>query len=261
MRYLRKILHMILLLPLLPLLGVTTGVFPVHQNVFKVGTAGLSSEEEDMVEIKDLENFAPSLKSKTDSWNPMDLEGWARTIVTGKEFSISFKGKRNYGDPGNDYIAQMFLATGQDAQTKFKWTLPNGDTLAFNCTIDLKSPAGGDSTKIDALDFDLISDGLPVYTPAASSLGALTFVCVAGTSQGETKVTSISPSLTGGNHYMIKFNGSMPALDADLTAAGWEAYTLSADITCPIGTTVALTECNSGNLAKYGGSSIAVVHI
>ena len=36
-------------------------VYPVHNNVFKFGTAGLESTTEQMVMPADLENFAPSI--------------------------------------------------------------------------------------------------------------------------------------------------------------------------------------------------------
>ena len=144
----------------------TTGVFPVHNNVFKIGKAGRSSAAADMVVIKDMETFEPSIASKTEEWTPMDTAGWPRRAVTGKGLSFKFKGKRNYGDPGNDYIAGTLLDTGQDVESKLEWTLPNGDKLEMNCVIDLKQSSGGDSTKVDTLDFELLSDGLPVYTDA-----------------------------------------------------------------------------------------------
>ena len=36
-------------------------VYPVHNNAFKFGTAGLESTDEQMVMPADLENFAPSI--------------------------------------------------------------------------------------------------------------------------------------------------------------------------------------------------------
>ena len=142
------------------------GVFPVHNNKFKINTKGRTGTSTDMVTIKDLETFEPSIDSTTEEWTPMDLAGWVRRAVTGKGLTLSFKGKRNYGDPGNDYIAGLLLGTGQAVESEFEWELPSGAKLTYDCVIDLKTPAGGDSTNIDALEFDLLSDGLPVFTPA-----------------------------------------------------------------------------------------------
>lgn len=141
-----------------------SGVFPVHNNIFKINTAGRTMPGT-QVTIKDLETFGISIDSTTEEWTPMDLEGWIRRAVTGKGLTISFTGKRNYGDPGNDYVAGTMLETGQGVESVFEWTLPDGAKLSVNCVINLTAPAGGDSTNIDALEFDILSDGLPVFTP------------------------------------------------------------------------------------------------
>lgn len=36
----------------------------------------------------------------------------------------------------------------------------------MDCVINLTAPAGGDSTNIDALEFELLSDGKPTFTAA-----------------------------------------------------------------------------------------------
>ncbi|CQR51482.1 phage tail tube protein [Paenibacillus riograndensis] len=149
-----------------------TGVFPVHNNVFKIGIKGRSSAAADMVTIKDLENFAPAIDGNTEEWSPMDQGGWTRRAVTGKGLTISFSGKRNYGDPGNDYVAGLMIGTGQEVETKFEWTMPSGAKLTMDCVINLTTPAGGDSTNIDGLEFELLSDGKPTFSPAPAGGGA-----------------------------------------------------------------------------------------
>ncbi len=234
-----------------------TGVFPVHNNIFKVGIAGRASTAGQMKTVKDLETFSPSIDANTEEWTPMDLSGWMRRAVTGKGLTFSFSGKRNYGDEGNDYIAGLLLGTGQAVETIFEWTLPNGDVFEMDCIINLTTPAGGDSTNIDTLEFELMSDGLPVYTPAASALAELTFLCEAGAVSG-TRITSVVPTLTGGNAYFYKINGELPALDAVLAGDGWAAYTLGDDIVTTVGNDITLVEATAG-VAKKGGVSPAVV--
>lgn len=141
-----------------------SGVYPVHNNVFTVATDGRGGAVK--VPVKDVTTFTISIDGNTEEWTPMDLQGWMRRAVTGKGLTISCQGKRQYGDPGNDYIAGLMLATGQGVETDFEWTLPDGATLAFECVINITTPAGGDSTNIDNLEFDILSDGLPIYTPA-----------------------------------------------------------------------------------------------
>lgn len=145
-------------------LFAAAGVFPVHNNKFKVATDGRAGAT--MVTIKDLETFSPSIDANTEEWTPMDQEGWVRRAVTGKGLTFSFSGKRNYGDPGNDFVAGLLLATGQGVESKFEWEMPSGAKLEMDCIINLTTPGGGDSTNIDGLEFEILSDGLPVFEPA-----------------------------------------------------------------------------------------------
>lgn len=142
------------------------GVFPVHDNIFKVNTAGRSGTDSTLVTIADMTTFGVSIEGKNEEWFPLDQEGWARNANTGKKMLISLSGKRNYGDAGNDYIAGMMLKTGKDCETAFEWTLPNGAKLAGNCVINLTTPAGGDSVALDTLEFEILFDGKPTFTAA-----------------------------------------------------------------------------------------------
>lgn len=144
-----------------------TGVFPVHNNKFKINIAGRDGALPDsMATIKDLTTFSPSIDGSTEEWFPLDQEGWVRRAVTGKALRFSFSGKRCYGDPGNDYVAGLILGTGQAVESQFEWELPSGANLTMDCVINLTTPAGGDSTNIDNLEFEVLSDGKPVFTPA-----------------------------------------------------------------------------------------------
>jgi hypothetical protein len=86
--------------------------------------------------------------------------------MTGKKLSISLSGKRNEGDSGNDYVAGLAWKDGLDCSTKAEWTFPSGAKLSFNCVVNVTTPGGGDSTNVDGLEFELICDGKPTFTPA-----------------------------------------------------------------------------------------------
>ena len=144
-----------------------TGVFPVHNNIFKVSTAGRSGAPTALVPIADMTTFTVAIEGTNEEWHPLDQEGWARCANTGKKMTISLAGKRNYGDAGNDYIASMMTKTGKDCETAFEWVLPDGSKLAGNCVINLTTPGGGDSTALDALEFEILLDGKPTFTAAA----------------------------------------------------------------------------------------------
>lgn len=139
-------------------------VYPVHNNKFFISTTGRTGEADTI--IRGLENFAPSINANTETWTPMDEGGWERNQVTGKGLSLSFSGKRQYGDTGNDYIAGLMLGTGVSVQSKFKWEMPSGATLSGDCVINVTTPAGGDSTNIDSLEFEILSDGKPTFVAA-----------------------------------------------------------------------------------------------
>lgn len=141
-------------------------VYPVHNNKFFICTSGRSGEADTI--IRGLENFAPSINANTETWTPMDEGGWERNQVTGKGLSLSFSGKRQYGDAGNDYVASLMIGTGVTVQSKFKWEMPSGATLEGDCVINVTTPAGGDSTNIDSLEFEILSDGKPTFTAAVA---------------------------------------------------------------------------------------------
>ena len=143
------------------------GVYPVYKNVFKIGTKGLASAlPADMVAIADIETFSPSIDGTVEEWTPMNTEGWVRALMTGKKLTVSLSGKRNEGDAGNDYVAGLAWKDGLDCSTKAEWTFPSGAKLSFNCVVNVTTPGGGDSTNVDGLEFELICDGKPTFTPA-----------------------------------------------------------------------------------------------
>lgn len=140
------------------------GVVPTFDLSFKIGKSGRTSEAADMIEIKDLEGLTPSIDGGIEEWNPMNTHGWVRRLLTSKSFSISFTGKRNYGDPGNDYVAGLAFKNGQNVNTVFEIVFPNEDKLKFDCVVNVTTPFGGDSTAPNSLEFEVLSDGEPVYT-------------------------------------------------------------------------------------------------
>ena len=114
-----------------------------------------------------MENFGIKIDGKVEDWTPMTTSGWARSLMTGKSFSISLKGKRNVGDPGNDYVATTAWKDGLDCSTKGEIEFPDGSKIEFDCVIDVKNVGGDDSTKVAPLEFELKGDGKPTYTPSS----------------------------------------------------------------------------------------------
>lgn len=124
-----------------------------------------------MLTIADMEGLTPAIDGSVEEWSPMDQHGWVRRLLTGKSFSISMSGKRNYDDAGNNYVASLSFKSGTNVNTVFEIGFPNKDSLKFNCIVNVKTPFGGESTTPNSLEYDIQSDGEPiytVYTPTAS---------------------------------------------------------------------------------------------
>jgi len=143
-------------------------VYPVNNNKFKVGLAG---KKDTMTAIANLTNFAPSIEGGVEEWNAMEHEGWGDAMMTSKKLSFSFQGKRTYGDPGNDYIAGLAWKSGNDVVAPFEWEMPSGTIVSFDAIINVTTPAGGDSTAVDALEFEVKCKGKPTFTEKGTGSG------------------------------------------------------------------------------------------
>lgn len=145
--------------------GITSGVYPVYENQFKINTKGRDGGETNLVTIADMESFSVSFDDNVEEWTPMTSEGWVRRLKTGKGITISLNGKRNIGDPGNDFVAGLAFKSGQACNSQLEWNFPNGDKVLMDCVINVTS-AGGDSTNVEPLEFECLSDGKPTFTAA-----------------------------------------------------------------------------------------------
>ena len=146
-----------------------TGVYPVNNITFKIGTKGLASEDADMLSIADMESFEVTIDDQIEEWNPMEGGGAGKSMQTGAKYSVSLSGKRSVGDAGNDYVAGLAWKRGADRRTKFEFTLPDGTNVAFNeAMVSFSSVGGGDSTAIGALEFEVACCGFPTVTTTST---------------------------------------------------------------------------------------------
>ena len=142
-----------------------TGVFPCYENQFQVGEAG---SETVSTTIANCEEFTVSFDNGVEEWNPFDQKGWKARLMTSKSVTISVKGKRTLGDAGNDMIAGLAYKNGREAELDFQWTFPDNSTVLFkNAVVSVTANGSGASTNVGPLEFEVMSNGKPVYTPAA----------------------------------------------------------------------------------------------
>ena len=145
---------------------VTSGVYPCYENQFKVDVSNTSTAS--FKTIADMETFSVSFDNGVEEWTPFEQEGWVRRLLTGKGITITVNGKRNIGDDGNDFIADMFMKNGRDAEADIQWTFPDGGILLItDAVINVTNIGAGDSTAVGPLEFEIMSNGKPTYTPAA----------------------------------------------------------------------------------------------
>lgn len=140
-----------------------TGVFPCYEGLFKVKV------DSTYVTIADMETFSISFDNGVEEWTPYGSQGWVRRLMTAKSVTISVAGKRNIGDPGNDFVAGLATKNGRDAEADVQLTLKDGTTIEFSdAVINVTALEFGDSTNVAPLEFDIMSNGKPTVTPPSS---------------------------------------------------------------------------------------------
>lgn len=142
-----------------------TGVYPCYENQFQINTAA-SGSTSSMASIADCETFSVAFDNGVEEWTPFDTEGWARRLMTAKSVTISVTAKRNVGDSGNDTVAGLAFKNGRDAEKDVTWTFPDGSKVEFkSAVINVTNVGSGDSTAVAPLEFEIMSNGKPAYTP------------------------------------------------------------------------------------------------
>lgn len=142
-----------------------TGVFPCYENQFAIGAAGETTPTDS---IADMEEYSVAFDNGVEEWHAFGEEGWIKRLMTAKSVKISVKGKRNVGDTGNDTVAGVAFENGRKAEKNFLWTFPDGATVLFkNAVISVGALNAAAATNVGPLEFEVQSNGKPVYTPAA----------------------------------------------------------------------------------------------
>ncbi len=142
-----------------------TGVFPCYENQFKIAAADSTAVD---TTIANCEEFSVSFDNGVEEWSAFEQKGWKSRLMTAKSVAISVKAKRTIGDPGNDLVAGFAYKNGRDCEANFKWLFPDGSTVSFlNAVISVTANGSGTSTSVAPLEFEVMSNGKPTYTPAA----------------------------------------------------------------------------------------------
>lgn len=140
-----------------------SGVYPCYENQFKVG-----DEASPVNPVADMEEYTLTIDNGVEEWHSFGEGGWIKRLMTAKSVKLAVKGKRNVGDPGNDYIAAKAFKNGKDAEGNVLWTFPDGSTLLLpNSIISVTALGTAAATNVGPLEWEAQSNGAPTYTPAA----------------------------------------------------------------------------------------------
>ena len=146
-------------------MATTSGVYPCYENQFQVNTSDTTTAV--WSDIADCESFDVAFDNGIEEWTPFESEGWLRRLQTAKSITISVSAKRNIGDTGNDFVADLAWKNGRDVEGDFQWTFPDGGKVVFTgAVISVTNVGAGASTDVAPLEFEVQSNGKPTYTPA-----------------------------------------------------------------------------------------------
>lgn len=146
-------------------MSTTSGVYPCYENQFKIDVSNNTTPS--WKTIADCETFSVAFDNGVEEWHPFEQEGWVRRLLTAKGVTISVTAKRNVGDDGNDFVAGLAWQNGRDSEAGFQWTFPDGGVVVFSdAVINVTNIGAADSTNVAPLEFEVLSNGKPTYTPA-----------------------------------------------------------------------------------------------
>lgn len=142
-------------------MATTTGVYPCYKNQFQIKVG------DSYADIADCESFSVSFDNGVEEWTPFNTEGWTRRLQTAKSITVSVTAKRNVGDSGNDQVASLAFKNGRETEADVQWTFPDGSKVTMEgAVINVTAISAGDSTAVAPLEFDVMSNGKPNFTPA-----------------------------------------------------------------------------------------------
>lgn len=154
--------------------------------------------------------------------------------------------------PSNDAYAKGLLYEDIDVTDGAAF----GSIVTKGVVYEDKLPAAIESAAEAVLTgIKVIVSAPPVYRPAifAKGLDALTVASVAGTNQGDTKVTATGHTLASGEAYVYKTHATVaPTVElGDDLSSGWTSWNGTDDITATTGhkITVAVKDKNSKAVA------------
>lgn len=82
-----------------------------------------------------IKSCKPEVDETTEDDEYFHALGEKMTTVQSTKISIVMEGSRYYGNACQDFIQSLALKTGQDRETNYRWTMPDGTVLTGTCTL------------------------------------------------------------------------------------------------------------------------------
>ena len=138
---------------------------PVNKIVVRIGTKGLTSEEEDVKVLNDLRTFELTVEYGTEDYHTFESGEFQYSDVITKAVGMSWTQNRIKGDEVSDYLESTMFGGLEDAYTAIEFTLPGG--YGMRGAFLLKPGAiGGDAQNLLTQSFDAALSGKPeIITP------------------------------------------------------------------------------------------------
>ena len=140
-------------------------VFAMSESIIEVNTTP-SAAQATWKPIGNITTATMTSKNTTETWTPSGGFQNALKTAVGKE--VTFDGKRDVGDDGNDYIFSLDAKVGSACLTQLRITFPQADDednqLLYPCSIDVTG-MGGAFTAVGTLSFTATSTGPWTWQP------------------------------------------------------------------------------------------------
>lgn len=111
-------------------------------------------------------SFEPALNEQIDQTPYLDGDGYATSTVLGAQLTLTFTGHRKFGDPAQDFIFSKAMEIGNERETEFRWTKPDGEVIEGPCTIAEVTGPSGEANAKGEISVAIHINGKPTITPA-----------------------------------------------------------------------------------------------
>lgn len=133
---------------------------PTFDKSGKVAISDLTSGDWARLAVG-VNSITPSAAETSQKLSDYASKGHSETVVTGKDVTLTISGNRYVGNPGQEYVASMWLKMGNAVKTRCIYIV-NGQAIESACTITAIVPTGGNANASQTFSCTINLDGVPV---------------------------------------------------------------------------------------------------